>query len=79
VQDQLHKAEGLKDFKVAASVYDNMRPLSAELLKGDRLTCLVGKSTPGLCIRKEMVQAVTPMGKPPPLAVRLEKALPFRR
>ena len=22
---------------------------------------------------------VTPMGKPPPLAVRLEKALPFRR
>jgi len=23
--------------------------------------------------------SVTPMGKPPPLAVRLEKALPFRR
>jgi hypothetical protein len=22
---------------------------------------------------------LTPMGKPPPLAVRLEKALPFRR
>jgi hypothetical protein len=23
--------------------------------------------------------ALTPIGKPPPLAVRLEKALPFRR
>src|SRR6266851_3965414 len=48
LQDQLHKAQCLKNFEVPPSIHDNMRALGAQLLTGDRLTRLVGKAPPRL-------------------------------
>ena len=56
MQHYLDKAQRLKDFKVAPSVHDNMRALGAQLLKGKCLTRLVGKSSPLLCVGKQMIQ-----------------------
>ena len=48
----LDKAQRLKDVKEASRVHDNMRALGAQLLEGDCLARLVGKSSPGLCVGK---------------------------
>ena len=56
MQDHLHKAQGLKDFKVASSVHNNMRTMSAELRKGDSLARLVGKAHPCARVSKQMRQ-----------------------
>src|SRR2546421_6847033 len=58
LQDHLDKTQGLKDFKVTPSIHDNMRPLGAQLLKGDRLARLVRKTRTGLCVGKQMIQTV---------------------
>jgi len=62
-----------------------LRPLKKNGFKEERVTTIgwydIGKShDPG--IQQEPPRnssRLTPMGKPPPLAVRLEKALPFQR
>src|SRR5437763_7985547 len=56
LQDEMRKTERLKDFKEAPSVHDNMRALGTQLLKGERLARLVGKSNTPLCIGKQMIQ-----------------------
>src|SRR5947209_20590614 len=58
LQDHLDKTQGLKDFTVTPSIHDNMRPLGAQLLKGDRLARLVRKTRTGLCVGKQMIQTV---------------------
>ena len=58
LQGHLDKAQGLKDFKVTPSVHDDMRALGTQLLKGDRLARLVGKSCPSLRVGKQMIQTV---------------------
>ena len=58
MQAYLHKAQGLKDFKVASSVHNNMCAVGTELFEGDCLACLVGKAHPCLCVRKQMIQTL---------------------
>ena len=58
LQDQLDKAQGLKDFKGAPSVHNNMRALGTQLLKGKGLARLVSKSCPGRRVGKQMIQAI---------------------
>ena len=58
LQDHLDKAQGFKDFKVAPSLHDNMRTLGAQLVKGHGLARLVGKSSPGLGVGKQMIPTV---------------------
>ena len=58
LQQQLHKTQGLEDFKIAPCVHDNMRALGAELLEGDRLACLVGKAYRFLGVGKQMIETV---------------------
>src|SRR6516225_3678403 len=52
LQHHLDKAQRLKECKVAPSVHNNMRALGAQLLKGQCLTRLVGKSCPPLRVGK---------------------------
>src|SRR5262249_3706763 len=58
LQHHLDKVQRLKDFKAAPSVHDNMRALGAQLLKGKRLTRLVGKAHPPLRVGKQMIETV---------------------
>src|SRR5215468_2821404 len=58
LQDHLHKAQRLKNGKVAPSVDNNMCALGAQLLKGNRLARLVGKASARLCVGKQMIQTV---------------------
>src|SRR5712691_1191093 len=58
VQHHLDKAQGLKDFKIPPSIHDNMSPLGAQRLKGERLARLIGKSSPSLRVGKQMIQTV---------------------
>jgi hypothetical protein len=58
LQHHLDKAPRLKEFKVAPSVHNNMRALGAQLLKGQRLTRLVGKACPPLRVGKQMLETV---------------------
>src|SRR5262249_15938072 len=41
LQDEVRKTQGLKDFKIAPCVCNDMRPAAAKLLKCQRLTRLV--------------------------------------
>ena len=59
LQDEMCKTERLKDFKEAPSVHDNMRALGTQLLKGDRLARLVGKSNTPLCVGKQMIKTAS--------------------
>ena len=59
-------------------------PVKVELHPGHPLslgaTVRYGSARPHhLAMRHSGSRRMTPTGKPPPLAVRLEKALPFRR
>ena len=58
LQDELCKTERLKDCKEAPSVHDNRRALGPQLLKGERLARLVGKSNPRLCVGQQMIQTI---------------------
>jgi hypothetical protein len=58
LQHHLDKAQRLKDFKMAPSVHDHMRALGTQLLKGKRLTRLVGESSASLRVGKQMIQTV---------------------
>src|SRR5574341_2555248 len=58
LQDELRKTERLKDFKEAPSIYNNMRALGTQLLKGERLARLVGKSNTRLYVGKQMIQTI---------------------
>src|SRR4030095_529978 len=58
LQDEMRETERLKDFKEASSVHNNMRALGTQLLKGERLACLVGKSSTRRYVGKQMIQAV---------------------
>ncbi|HSX80124.1 MAG TPA: hypothetical protein VLQ80_16325 [Candidatus Saccharimonadia bacterium] len=58
LQDEMRKTERLKDCKEAPSVHDNMRALRTQLLKGERLARLVGKSHTRLCVGKQMIQTI---------------------
>ena len=55
LQDHLHKAQRLKNGKIATSVDNNMRALGTQLLKGKGLARLVGKSRPGRRVGKQMI------------------------
>src|SRR5437667_12565095 len=56
VQHHLDKAQGLKDGKIPPRIHDTMRPWGAQLLKGERLARLIGKSRPRLRVGKQMIQ-----------------------
>ena len=56
LQDEMRKTERLKDFKEAPSVHDNMRALGTQLLEGERLARLVGKSNTRLYVGKQMIK-----------------------
>jgi hypothetical protein len=56
LQNPLDNVQGFKDFKVTPSLQDNMRALGAQLFKGHGLARLVGKSSPGLRVGKQMRQ-----------------------
>src|SRR6266568_67840 len=58
LQDHLHKAQRLKNGKIATSVDNNMRAWGAQLLKGNRLARLVGTARSRLCVGKHMIQTV---------------------
>src|SRR5437879_11368405 len=58
LQDEMRKTERLKDFKEAPSVHDNMRALGTQLLKGERLARLVGKSNTRLYVGKQMIKTL---------------------
>src|SRR5262245_42481594 len=58
LQDEMRKTERLKDFKETPSIHDNMRALGTQLLKGERLARLVGKSNTPLCVGKQMIKTI---------------------
>ena len=58
LQDEMRKTECLTDFKEAPSVHDNMRALGTQLLKDECLARLVGKSSPRLCVGKQMLKTI---------------------
>jgi hypothetical protein len=54
----MRKTERLKDFKEASSVHDTRRALGTQLLKGERLARLVGKSHTRLYVGKQMRKTI---------------------
>src|SRR5262245_13440404 len=56
LQEERRKTQRRKNVKAAPSVHDNMRALGTQLLKGERLARLVGKSRTCLCVGKQMIQ-----------------------
>src|SRR5512134_3093238 len=58
LQDEVGKTQGLKEFKIAPCVCNDMRPAAAKLLKRQRLPRLVRKTGAGLCVRKQMVETM---------------------
>src|SRR6266852_1898418 len=58
LQDPMHKTQGLKDFKMASRIRNDMRSSATKLVKGQRLTRLVGKTGTRLRVRKELVETI---------------------
>src|SRR5215467_3417471 len=58
LQNEIRKTQGLKDFKIAPCVCNDMRPAAAKLLKCQRLTRLLCQPGPSLRVRKQMVETI---------------------
>src|SRR5215467_2892041 len=58
LQNEIRKTQGLKDFKIAPCVCNDMRPAAAKLLKCQRLTRLICQPGPSLGVRKQMVETI---------------------
>ena len=54
LQDEMRKTQGLKDFKIATRIHDDMRAAATKLVKHQGLTRLVGKTCAGLRVGKQM-------------------------
>ena len=55
----MDEAERLKDFKVSAGIDNHLGAARFQLLKGNRLACLVSKTCARLGVGEEMIQTVT--------------------
>ena len=54
----MHEAQRLKYLKIPARVDDHVRAAGFHLLKGNRLSCLVGKARSRSRIGKQVIEAV---------------------
>ena len=58
LQNEVRKTQGLKDFKIASCVCNDIRPAAAKLLKCQRLTRLICHTGPSLGVRQQMVETL---------------------
>jgi hypothetical protein len=54
LQDETRKTQGLKDFKIAPRIHNDMRAAATKLVKRQGLPRLVGKTCAGLRVGKQM-------------------------
>lgn len=58
-QDQPHKTERLKNLKITIGINNDMGSSCAQLLEGQRLARLVGKTRTSFGIGKEVIETIT--------------------